>query len=82
MNALTPKEVSVIQMALQTMIEENETVSKDYTLPFTAEARKMMKEIHATAKSALEKIVKASGHFVQLDAYNEGDEKEFLTKQS
>lgn len=82
MNALTPKEVSIIQMALQTLIEDNEKISKDYTLPFTGEARMLMKDILVNAKSALSKIVKASGNFVQLDAYNEGDENEFLTKQS
>lgn len=81
-NALTPKEVAIIQMALQTVIEDNDSVMKDQTLPFTPEARALARDIQKTAKSALEKIQKTSGHAVQLDPYQDGDEKEFMTKES
>ncbi len=82
MNALTPKEVKVIHMALEIFIEDNTAMRTDQTLPFNVEARVMMKDLFNTATSALKKIQLASGYAVQLDPYNEGDEKEFLTKQS
>lgn len=82
MNALTPKEVLIVQMALTTFIEDNDSMSKNPNFPFTPEARLNIKDMGKTAKSALAKIQKASGHAVQLDPYKEGDEKEFLTKES
>lgn len=82
MNALTPKEVKVIHMALETFIEDNTVIRTDQTIPLNPEARRMMKDMFETATSALAKIQLASGYAVKLDAYNEGDEQEFLTKQS
>ncbi len=82
MNALTPKEVKVIHMALETFIEDNTAMRTDQTIPFNTEARAMMKDMFETATSALKKIQLTSGYAVQLDPYNEGDEREFLTKQS
>lgn len=82
MNALSPKEVKVIHMALETFIEDNTAMRTDQSIPFNPEARTMMKDMFETASSALKKIQKASGYAVKLDPYNEGDEKEFLTKQS
>lgn len=81
-NNLTPDEVAVIGMALSGMIEDLETVGKDPTIPFTPQARKYQKEILAAARSAHSKISLASGHEVKLDKYEEGDEKEFFTKES
>lgn len=69
-------------MALTTFIEDNEEMSKNPVIPFTPEARKYMKHMNENAKSALSKIQLASGHELKLDPYNEGDEKEFLTKES
>jgi len=82
MNALTPKEVKVIHMALETFIEDNKSVSTDPSIPFNNEARILMNDMFETASSALKKIQLASGYAVQLDPYKEGDEKEFFTKQS
>ena len=82
MNALTPKEVKVIHMALETFIEDNTAMRKDASIPFNPEARVMMKDMFEIASSALKKIQLASGYAVRLDPYNQGDEKEFLTKQS
>lgn len=81
-NNLTPEEVTVIQMALDVFIEDNEIISKDVKYPFTPEARTAMREMLTAAKSAHQKIAKASGHMVKLDPYVDGDEKEFLTKES
>lgn len=82
MNALSPKEVKVIHMALEVFIEDNTTMRTDQTIPFNAEARMLMKDLFETASAALKKIQLASGYAVKLDPYNEGDDKEFLTKQS
>lgn len=82
MNALTPKEVKVIHMALETFIEDNTAMRTNQTIPFNAEVRTMMKDMFETATAALKKIQLASGYAVKLDPYNEGDEKEFLTKKS
>jgi hypothetical protein len=81
-NLLTPQEVTVTQMALSGMIEDLEAVGKDPKLPFTPEARKHQKEILEAARSAHLKFAAASGMVIQLDPYKEGDEKEFLTKES
>jgi hypothetical protein len=81
-NNLNPDEVTMIQMALATLIEDMEAVSKDVTIPFTPEARIYNKQILKAAKSALGKIQQASGHEVKLDPFVEGDQDEFLTKQS
>lgn len=79
---LTPPEVTIIQMALTTLIETINEASKDPTIPWTPEARKINAEMLSTAQVALAKIATISGHLVQLDPYTPGDEKEFLTKQS
>ncbi len=81
-NTLTPHEVKIIQLALTTMIEDMTDSSKNINFPFTPEARGLIADMLSTAKSALDKIAKASGHLVQLDPYQDGDEKEFLTKES
>ncbi len=82
MNKLSPEEVAVTQMALSGLIEDMEAVSKDAKPPFTPEARKYQRQILTAAKSAKAKFVTASGKEVSLDPYKEGDETEFLTKQS
>lgn len=81
-NQLTPPEITIIQMALQQVIEDNESVTKDPTIPFTPEARAIARDIIKNAKSALSKVQKVSGHVVKMDPYQEGDEQEFLTKKS
>jgi len=82
MNALNPKEIKVIQMALEVFIEDNTAIRTDPSIPFNVEARSMMKDMFETATSALKKIQIVSGYAVELEPYNEGDEKDFFTKQS
>lgn len=81
-NVLNPREVAIIQMALGVQIEDLEIASKDPNLPFMPEVRKDMKEILLASRSALAKMEKVSGFLLKLDPYKEGDESEFLTKQS
>ena len=82
MNVITPEEALIIQMALTTFIEDMDAASKNINFPFTPEARKDQKDMLSCAKSALGKIALASGKLIKLDPYQEGDESEFLTKQS
>jgi hypothetical protein len=82
MNALTPDEVAVVQMALGAMIEDVDSGLKNQNFPFTPETRKDMKDILRHSQSALAKIAVASGKLLKLDPYVEGDEKDFITKQS
>jgi hypothetical protein len=79
---LSPKEVKTIQMALAMMIEDLEATSKDISYPFTPQARKELKDMLLNSKSAKAKIDLASGHECVIQPYVEGDEKEFLTKES
>lgn len=82
MNALTPDEVAVVQMALGAMIEDLEAARMNPNYPFTPETRKDMKDILSNSKSALAKIAVASGKLLKLDPYKDGDELDFITKQS
>lgn len=82
MNKLSPEEVLVIQMALSAMIEDTEAIATDQSIPLTPEARAQGRQILAAAKSAHAKVSLASGCEVKLDPYEDGDELDFLTKQS
>ena len=60
----------------------SEEVVNTFEIPWTREARKNMREIGSAAKSALSKIQVKSGVSIGLGEFKDGDEKEFLTKQS
>lgn len=79
---LSPFEVMAIGLGLSRIIEDIEETKNDPRLPFTPEARRIQKEIYDSAKSAAMKIEKITGFECKLDAYVDGDENEFLTKQS
>ena len=79
---LNPHEVMAIGLGLSRILEDFEAIKNDPTIPWTPEARKIQKEIYTSAKSAAEKIEKITGFECRLDAYVDGDENEFLTKQS
>lgn len=82
MTVLSPNEVAITQMALSGLIEDLTAVSTNPEYPFTPEARKDQKSMLDAAKSAHAKLAATSGLEVKLDPYMEGDEEEFLTKQS
>jgi hypothetical protein len=82
MNVLAPKEITLIQMALESTIEDLQVTMKNPKLPFTPEARRDMEDMLKTGRTALVKIRAASGNIVRLDPFKEGDEKEFMTKES
>ena len=79
---LTPKEVLAIQMALSMMIEDVEESSKNPAMPWTPQTRQEMKDILLNAKSAAAKIAVTIGKECFIAPYVEGDEDEFITKQS
>lgn len=79
---LNPHEVLAIGLGLSRLLEEMDEIKKDVAIPWTPEERKRQKEIYDNAKSAAFKIEKLTGFEFKLDAYIDGDEKEFLTKES
>lgn len=78
---IMPKEVKVILMALQTMEEDLSETITNASIPFNGEARQIGKEILSTIKIARGKLIKLTGEFM-MEPYADGDEKEFLTKES
>jgi len=80
----TPAEVKIIIMGLVTIQEDIEAVHKDPKHPFTPESRKDMKEMLEAANSAISKLEKVvnKGMAFYVAQYEEGDEKDFLTKES
>lgn len=81
-NLLVPEEVMAIGLGLSRLIEDMETVNKDGNIPWTPEAILIQGQILSNARSAAKKIEQMTGFVCKLDPYKEGDENEFLTKQS
>lgn len=80
---LHKEEVAIIMMALDGVIEDITESSKDVTMPFTPEARVLMRDMLNHAKSARAKVNAVSGgNFVALAPFKEGDAEEFFTKES
>lgn len=79
---LTPDEVTIILVALSGTIEDLTETSTNVKLPLNPEARTACREMLTAAKSAQKKLETTIGHEIRLDAFVDGDEKEFLTKES
>ena len=80
---LTAKEIGIIQMALETMLDDViNPMSKDPKIPFNPLARAAMKDMKESAESALAKVKTVSGIDSNMVEYKPGDEDEFLTKES
>lgn len=79
---LSPKEVKTIQMALAMMIEDLEAGSKNVSIPWTPQSRKDFADMILNAKLAKAKIDLTVGRECIIEPYREGDEKDFITKQS
>ena len=78
---LTMEEYRAVQLGLGRIIEDL-TKPKMDMYPWTPEVRKFKKEIVTAANTAAAKIEKVTGVKAELPEYEEGDEDEFLTKQS
>lgn len=79
-----PAEVSAIGMGLARIMEDmNAMKSNGYeNTPWTPEARKIQHSIMKACQSAATKLEKFANYKCELPPYNEGDEDDFLTKQS
>lgn len=80
----TPKEAAVIAMGIGMILSDMADVNNGKTglYPWTPEARKDFKDIYAAAQSAANKLEKFAGVNCTLPPYEEGDEDNFLTKES
>jgi hypothetical protein len=78
-NNLTPREVKVIQLALQTFVEDTSEAMSDKKFNF--QARTQLNEMLTAGQGALTKITKASGYELKLEPYHPGDEAEFVTSE-
>lgn len=79
-----PAEVSAIGMGLARIMEDMNAMKKNgyENTPWTPEARKIQADIMAACRSAANKLEKFAGYKCELPPYGNGDEDEFLTKQS
>lgn len=78
---LTPHEATIIGLAIGSLIEDQLNQKLD-ELPWNPDARKAKREMLAAAKSVAAKWKNFYNIDCDLGEYNEGDEKEFFTKQS
>ena len=79
---LNPNEARTVQLGLARILEDTTVNANNLKIPWNPEARQAMKEIREAAGSAAKKIEKYTGIAATLPEYNEGDEYEFLTKES
>lgn len=79
-----PHEVMAISMGLARIIEDMNAMKKGDLIntPWTPEARKAQYEILSACQSAAAKLEKFAGIKCELPPYEDGDENEFLTKES
>lgn len=79
-----PEEVSAIGLGLSRIIEDMNAMKQGgyENTPWTPEARKIQRDIMKACQSAAAKLEKFANYKCELPPYNEGDEDEFLTKQS
>jgi hypothetical protein len=79
-----PAEVSAIGMGLARIMEDMNAMKKNgyENTPWTPEARKIQADIMSACRSAANKLEKFAGYKCELPPYENGDEDEFLTKQS
>lgn len=79
---LKPDEGKFLSMAVLRMIEDLQESQKDVQLNWNPEARKYLKEMVEAGTSLKIKLIKLGFDMSELPPYMNGDEDEFLTKQS
>lgn len=79
-----PKEVRIIALGIGRIIDDiNEMKKGEYAhIPWTPDTRKDFSDMMANARSVAAKLEKFTGIKCELPEYNDGDENEFLTKES
>jgi hypothetical protein len=79
---LKPDEVKFIAMAVLSMIEQLQDTSKNPLINWNPESRKDLKDMITAGTSLRIKMEKLGFDMRDLPPYLDGDENEFLTKQS
>lgn len=79
---LKPDEAKFISMAVISMIEQLQSTSKNERINWNPEARKNLKDMLSAGASLRIKLLKLGFDMSELPPYLDGDEDEFLTKQS
>lgn len=79
---LKPKEQMFVSMAVVSMVEQLENTSKNPRINWTPEARKTLKDMLEAGNDLKAKLTKLGFDMTPLPPFEEGDEKEFLTKES
>lgn len=79
---LKPDEVKFLSMAVLGQIEVLRDTSQDPKINWTPEMRKDLKDMLASGNTLRIKMKNLGFDMRDLPPYNEGDENEFLTKES
>jgi hypothetical protein len=79
---LKPEEAGFNAMAVMSMLEILEAKSKDVRINWTPEARRLQKEMIAAGTSLKLKMKNLGFDMRPLPPFLDGDEHEFLTKES
>lgn len=79
---LKPDESAFISMAVLSLIEQLQDTSKDERINWNPKSRKDLKEMLSAGTSLHIKMEKLGFDMRQLPPFIEGDENDFLTKQS
>lgn len=79
---LKPDEGKFLSMGVVRMLEDLQITSKNQKINWTPDTRKQIKEMLDAGNSLKAKLLKLGFDMRDLPPYLEGDENEFLTKQS
>jgi hypothetical protein len=79
---LKPDEAKFLSMAVVALIEELNSTSKNVNLNWNPETRKDLKDMIAAGSSLKVKLNKLGFDMRELPPYIDGEEKDYLTKES
>lgn len=79
---LKPDEAKFLSMAVVSVLEQLQETSKNQLINWNPETRKDLKDMVAAGTSLKIKLGKLGFDMGELPPYLDGDENEFLTKQS
>jgi len=79
---LKPNEGKFLSMAVVAKIEELEDTSKNQSINWNPETRKLLKEMLEAGKAVRIKLAKLGFNVSDLPPFIDGDENDFLTKES
>lgn len=79
---LKPEEGKFLSMCVVSMIEQLRISSQNQTINWNPEARKDLKDMRMAGESLRQKLVKLGFDMRELPPYIDGEEKDYLTKES